>query len=265
MAAVIRLTLIVTIVLAATFVLAPVQIVLMHAAPQLSRKIPLLWHRMVLKLLGVRVHLHGEMARRRPLMIVANHISWSDILVLGSVGELCFIAKDEVKSWPGINWLAGMQRTVFVNRERRRDAGVQADTIASRLLQGDAMVLFAEGTTGNGNRLLPFKSALFAAPQIALEQSGIDHVAIQPVAIAYNTLHGMPLGRYHQAIAAWPGDIALVPHLKRFVLEGAFDVDVAFGECIDITPETKRKELAASCYNEVRRHFSRLRRLYHRE
>ena len=127
------------------------------------------------------------------------------------------------------------------------------------------MVLFAEGTTGNGNRLLPFKSALFAAPQIALEQSGIDRVAVQPVAIAYNTLHGMPLGRYHQTIAAWPGDIALLPHLKRFVLEGAFDVDIAFGKCIDITPETKRKELASSCYKEVRRHFSELRRLYHRQ
>ena len=85
------------------------------------------------------------------------------------------------------------------------------------------------------------------------------------MAIAYNTLYGMPLGRYHQAIAAWPGDIALAPHLKRFVLEGAFDVDVAFGECIDITPETRRKELAASCYDGVRKHFSRLRRLYHRE
>lgn len=265
MAAVIRLILIVTIVLAATLVLAPVQIVLMHAAPNLSRKIPLFWHRMVLGLLGVRVHVHGTMEKRRPLMIAANHISWSDIMVLGSIGELCFIAKNEVKAWPGINWLARMQRTVFVNRQRRRDAGVQADTIASRLLQGDAMVLFAEGTTGNGNRLLPFKSALFAAPQIALEQSGIDHVAVQPVAIAYNTLHGMPLGRYHQAIAAWPGDIALTPHLKRFVLEGAFDVDVAFGECIDITPQTKRKELATACQNEVRKHFSTLRRLYHRE
>jgi len=184
---------------------------------------------------------------------------------LGSVGELCFIAKDEVRTWPGINWLSRLQRTVFVNRQRRREAGAQADTIAARLLTGDAMVLFAEGTTGNGNKLLPFKSALFGAPQMALEQSGLEEIHIQPVAIAYNTLHGMPLGRYHQTYASWPGDIELVPHLKNFVLQGAFDVDVSFGDPIAFTAQSRRKEVAAQTFGEVKTRFAGLRRLYHQE
>jgi 1-acyl-sn-glycerol-3-phosphate acyltransferase len=74
----------------------------------------------------------------------------------------------------------------------------------------------------------------------------------------------MPLGRYHQTLASWPGDIALLPHLKNFVLQGAFDVDVSFGECIEITAQTHRKDLAARTYNEVKDHFARMRRQNHK-
>lgn len=264
MAALLRLVFAIAIILPVTLVLAPVQWLLIRLARPWSRIIPLWWHRMVLWLIGVRVHVHGRPHGGHPLMLVSNHVSWADILVLGSVMPLCFIAKDEVKTWPGINWLARLQRTVFVNRENRREVGVQADTIAERLLQGDPMVLFAEGTTGNGDRLLPFKSALFGAPQSAMRQSGLEMVTIQPVALAYSTLHGMPLGRYHQTLAAWPGDIGLGPHLKSFLLQGAFDVDVAFGPPLAFTPETQRKAIAADTFAMVRLLFTRLRRLYHR-
>lgn len=223
-----------------------------------------MWHRLVLKIVGIRVHIHGVPINTKPVMMVANHVSWSDILVLGSVCELCFIAKDEVRTWPGISWLAKLQRTVFVNRQKSREASIQADTIAARLVSGDTMVLFAEGTTGGGNKLLPFKSALLGAPQMALAQSGLSQVHIQPVAIAYNTLHGMPLGRYHQTYASWPGDIELMPHLKNFMLQGAFDVDVCFGQTIVFDRESKRKEVAAKVYSQVRKDFARMRRQYHK-
>ena len=230
----------------------------------MSGKIPLFWHRLLLKMLGVRVHVHASMAKERPLMIVANHVSWSDILILGSVGELCFIAKNEVRTWPGISWLSRLQRTVFVDRERTREAGIQADTIAARLLSGDAMVLFAEGTTGNDNKLVSFKSALFGAAQMALAQSGLESIAVQPVALAYNTLHGMPLGRYHQTYASWPGDLELLPHLTNFFLQGSFDVDVCFGEALAFDHQTKRKAFTNRIFNQVRIDFARMRRLYHR-
>ncbi len=258
-----RFILILALLVPATLLLVPVQLICLKFAPALSRKIPILWHRMVLKLVGVRVHVHGGFTKDRPLMLVSNHVSWSDIVVLGSIDELCFIAKNEVKSWPGINYLSRLQRTVFVDRDRKRDAGVQADTIAARLVQGDTMVLFAEGTTGNGNSLLGFKSALFGAPQMALSQSGVDQIYIQPVAIAYNTLHGMPLGRYHQTYASWPGDLELLPHLVNFVKQGAFDVDVCFGECLIFDANTKRKEMAQQIEAVVRDDFARLRRQYH--
>ncbi len=264
MAANIRLILIVLFLVPATALLAIVQLISLKVFPALSRKLPIFWHRMVLRLIGVRVHLHGAVEKNKPVMIVANHVSWSDILILGSIGELCFIAKNEVKTWPGINWLSKLQRTVFVNRENRRDAGVQADTIGARLISGDTMVLFAEGTTGGGNKLLPFKSALFGAPQMALQQSGLEEIHIQPVAIAYNTLHGMPLGRYHQTYASWPGDLELLPHLSNFLRQGAFDVDVCFGPSIVFDENTKRKAVANNAFQQVRKDFARMRRSYHK-
>lgn len=259
-----RFIYIVMVMLPVTLLLALVQLPALRFAPKLARKIPVIWHRIILRLVGVRVHVHGSMAKDKPLMLVSNHVSWFDIVVMGSVGELCFIAKNEVRTWPGINYLSRLQRTVFVDRERKRDAAMQADTIASRLVQGDAMVLFAEGTTGNGNSLKPFKSALFGAPQMALAQSGLESIHIQPVAIAYNTLHGMPLGRYHQTYASWPGDIELLPHLVSFVKQGAFDVDVSFAESLIFDENTKRKSMAMQIENVVKDDFARLRRLYHR-
>ena len=259
-----RFLFILAILVPVTLVLAPVQWLALRFSPPLSRRIPVYWHRLVLNLIGVRVHVHGSFARQRPLMLVANHVSWSDIVVLGSIDELCFIAKHEVRTWPAISQLSRLQRTVFVDREARRDAGLQADTIAARLVQGDPMVLFAEGTTGNGNSLLPFKSALLGAPQMALAQSGLEQIHIQPVAIAYNTLHGMPLGRYHQTYAAWPGDLELLPHLTNFVRQGAFDVDVSFGETLVFDSNTKRKEMSQKIEAFVRHDFARLRRSYHK-
>lgn len=264
MAANIKLFFVIFNMLVVTLIMAPIQVVLLLVSDKHSRKLPLIWHKIALFLVGVKVHVHGKPSKARPLMFVANHISWSDIMILGSVCELCFIAKDEVKSWPGINYLAKLQRTVFVNRQRRTDTKNQITQISKRLVDGDAMVLFAEGTTGNGNKLLPFKSALFGAAQNSLADDRVSQIIIQPVAIAYNTMHGMPLGRYHQAKAAWPGEIKLAPHLLNFLKQGAYDVDVAFGGDYVFDNNTKRKEIANEVYVETHEMFSNMRRLYHR-
>ncbi len=228
MAAYLRLLPVLIVLAPVTLVLAPVQMIAMRLNKPLARHIPVFWHRLALRLIGVRVNVRGRLPAQHPLLIVSNHISWADILVLGSVMPLCFIAKSEMTGWPGINWLAWMQRTVFVQRNNGRDSKRQADTIAARLVEGDAMVLFAEGTTGDGIRLRPFKSALFGAVHAALEAAHASHVTVQPVALAYTRLNGMPLGRYHQSRAAWPGDVPLAPHLLALVANGAYDVEVVF-------------------------------------
>src|SRR5690606_12850271 len=120
------------------------------------RRAPRLWHRLVLRLVGMRVHVHGAPASARPLLIASNHVSWTDIMALGATTDVHFIAKAEVAGWPVFGRLAKLQRTLFVDRARPRKAGEQAGAIAERLANGEPMVLFAEGTTSDGNGVLPF-------------------------------------------------------------------------------------------------------------
>ena len=217
-----------------------------------QRLVPRLWHRLVTRLLGLRVRVVGEVARQRPLLIASNHVSWSDITVISSLADVHFIAKSELGRWPVVGTLARLQRSVFVEREARRKSGQQAGAIAQRLAGGDPMVLFAEGSTSDGNLMLPFKSSLFAAAQMALDGRDGEAISIQPVAIAYTRLQGMPMGRLHRSHAAWIGDQTLVPHVGGLLREGAVDVEVHFGEPIEVRAGANRKEVAREVEKRVR-------------
>ena len=108
---------------------------------RIAHKMPLWFHRLVLKLLRVRVHIEGTPAPDRPLLLVSNHLSWLDIVVIGAAFPVSFIAKAEVGTWPVIGTFARMQRSVFIDRTRRtatRDAHAQ---VAKRLAQGDPLVI----------------------------------------------------------------------------------------------------------------------------
>jgi 1-acyl-sn-glycerol-3-phosphate acyltransferase len=214
-------------------------------------------HGVIVRALGFRIHVHGEMSKKRPLLVAANHISWTDIMVLASFNDVSFIAKSEMAGWPLIGGLTRLQRCIFVERDRKRKSGEQASEIAGRLASGDAMVLFAEGTTGDGNLLLPFKSTLFGAAELAVGEGGSDKVFIQPVAISYTRLQGLPMGRQHRPIAAWVGDQDLVPHMKDLLAEGAVDVEVHFGEPLEFAAGTSRKETARQVEECVRAMMNR--------
>ena len=219
--------------------------------------LPRLWHRFTLGLLGIRVHVEGAPTFDRPLLVVANHVSWSDICVLGSLGPYSFVAKSDMARWPVFGMLARLQRSVFVERERARASRIQAQELGDRLGAGEALVLFAEGTTYDGNAVGPFKSTLFGAAQAALaSQAGLETVHVQPVSIAYTRLHGMPMGRLHRRHAAWIGDMDLLPHIGALLAEGGMDVEVRFGDPIPFTRGSNRKEIARLTETEVRRNLS---------
>ncbi|MCQ0988584.1 lyso-ornithine lipid O-acyltransferase [Jiella marina] len=248
-----RIGFITTVLVAMTLLLWPLQAIAMRRRWPLRRKLPHLWHQVACYITGIRVHVIGRPSPAHPLLLVANHQSWSDIMVLGSVMPLSFIAKAEVRDWPAFGLLAKLQRTVFVEREARGRTGRHASAIADRLSEGDVMVLFAEGTTSDGNEVLPFKTALFGAAQMALRDSHTGSTAVQPVAIAYTHANGLPLGRFFRPLAAWPGDVTLGPHLLAFLKEGAIDVTVTFGETLTFTETSNRKDLARRAEDDVRR------------
>jgi lyso-ornithine lipid O-acyltransferase len=235
-----------------TLPLLPVQYVSMKLERFVHKSLPRFWHRIIAKLLGLRVQVIGELSAERPLLIAANHSSWADIVVLSTVAEVSFIAKSEVKSWPLFGLFAVLQRSVFVERDRKQTTGHQADTIAGRLAKGDAMVLFAEGTTSDGNRVLPFKSALFGAAQVALRDTEAHRVLIQPVSVTYTRVHGLPMGRYMRPVSSWPGSVPLIASLIAMAREGALDVEVRIGAPVEFTPKSSRKSVAAAMERQVR-------------
>jgi lyso-ornithine lipid O-acyltransferase len=235
-----------------TLTLLPVQLIALGIGHSVMQRLPRWWHRMMCRIIGLKVRVNGHLSRERPLLLVANHVSWKDILVLGSVADVVFIAKSEVRGWPVLGWLARLQRSVFVEREVRRKTGAQISDVSGRLLSGEVVVLFAEGTTSDGNRVMPFNSSLFGAASAALPFAPEGKVHIQPVSIAYTGIHGMPMGRYHRPVAGWPGDVALGPHLLRVVRDGALDVDVVFSDAIPFDATTDRKKTARLVEARVR-------------
>ncbi len=249
-----RLVFVLFAVAAITFPLMPVQWVAVALKRPLRRRIPVFYHRLMCALLGVRVHVVGAPMNAHPLLIVANHSSWLDISVITSAAPVVFVAKQEIASWPLFGWLAKLQRSVFVDRARRHKTGEVNAEIAQRLAEGDPVLLFGEGTASDGNRVLPFRTALIGAARDALAAAEhVQQVWIQPLSVAYVGYQGMPLGRQRRPLAAWYGRMNLVSHLKEIVRRGAIDVVMTWGEPIAYGGEADRKVLARDLEASVRR------------
>jgi 1-acyl-sn-glycerol-3-phosphate acyltransferase len=214
-----------------------------------SRRLPNLYHRYLNRVLGIRRIVHGTPCADRPLLLTPNHASWLDITVLSAVLPVAFVSKAEVGGWPLIGTLARLQGTIFIDRTRRHATGAANSALAERLASGEAVALFAEGTSSDGTRVLPFRSSLLGAA-IAAEA---DVVWVQPVAISYARLHGLPLGRGSRFRVAWYGDLDLAPHLWGVLKDGAIDVQISFGEPIRVDSAADRKRIAREAETEVRR------------
>jgi lyso-ornithine lipid O-acyltransferase len=215
---------------------------------------PTLMHRLFLALFQVRVRVTGTPpADGEAALVLANHISWLDIPVLGSLRPLSFVAKSEIAGWPVIGFMARLQRTVFIDRARRRHTAVVNTELSRRLSSGEVVVLFAEGTTGDGNRLLPFRTSLVGAARQALTDGGLDRVRLQPLCVAYTHRHGVPLTRRERPDVAWYGDMELAPHLAVFLERGPIDAEVVWGEPITFAAGTDRKVATAIAEAAVRR------------
>jgi len=247
----IKAVLIILALAAVSLVLIPLQWLAIKSGMRLQRALPMIWHRIAARLVGIRIHQNGAPAPGRPLLLAANHTSWLDIPVIGSLMPLSFIAKSEVAGWPVFGLLAKLQRSVFVNRERRSDTGRVNGEIAGRMSSGDAMVLFAEGTSNDGNTVLPFRSALLGAAT-KLKPGAHEQVTVQPLSIAYAGLQGLPMGRQFRPHVAWYGDMELPGHLWGVFTEGAVDVIVTWGDPITVTETTDRKALTRQLEREVR-------------
>lgn len=234
------------------------------------KRIPKFYHRTLGKMMGIRTHVIGEPIRGGGLLL-ANHSSWMDIIILSGICPLAFVAKSEVNAWPLFGLLARLQNTIFVRRGDKARAFGDRDLIRARIKAGDGIIIFPEGTSSDGNRVLSFKSALLSAAEWPSEKenNGVEDTQVQPVSIGYVARYGIPMGRETRPSYAWYGDMDLVPHLWEAFASGPVDVVVEFHKPLSVKEAGGRKRLAEQAerivreglmraLNDGRHHFTKL-------
>ena len=255
--------------MALTLPLMPVQWLFLRASQRAARRFPNWYHRRVCGLLGIRLHIEGEIPRNAPVLLVSNHVSWLDIPVLSAVAPISFIAKREVGSWPFVSWLAKLQRTIFIDRTKRADIPKVAAVMRRRLAQGDTLVLFAEGTSSDGNRVLPFKSSLLTivsagsdATNNTQESGELDAQPsqVQTLSVVYTHVHGVPLGRADRNLIGWYGDMGMGGHAWSLLKAGPIDVTIKISPPVGLDSFSDRKALTRHTENLVRTNVSNLLR-----
>lgn len=194
-------------VLGWTLACMPVQIVLLRLPGRANEHFALAFWRMVARLIGLRLRVIGApaSAEARPVIFAANHSSWLDIVALGAVLPGYFIAKGEIAAWPGISLIAKLGRTVFVSRMRSKTAA-EAEILSARLDAGDNLILFPEGTTSDGARVLPFRSSFLAIAGHSAQP------AVQAVVVVYDLLDSLPVCRRNRPMISWYGDMEIASH-----------------------------------------------------
>jgi len=231
----------------------PLQYVARRRGWAISRKIPVFFAQTVCALLGLRVRFEYRDLGPKPRMIVANHVSWSDILVLASRETPCFVAKSEVAGWPLLGAFARVQDTIFVRRESRADIPRVNAAMARRMVAGEDVLLFGEGTSSDGAGVLSFKPSHFAAARDTLKHfPSISRITIQPAAIIYTHARGKLLNAAGRRALAWFGDAELAPHIWLMLKNAPVDCVVRFGEPISFDSESDRKTVAVQTEHQVR-------------
>jgi len=239
------------IIAAAVVLLLPIQFLVTKVMPRQYSWIPHWFHKIVCFAFGIQPTVLGERSREKSTLFVVNHISWLDVPVLGAHVPGSFVAKDEIGSWGIFGTLARLQRTIFVSRERRTQSAVQRNAIVDHLAEGHNVILFPEGTSGAGNGILPFKSALFSVVEAARD-AGVTPT-IQPISIAYTDVNAIPVVRANRYKIAWVGDMEFLPHVVQVMRLSKIRSTIHFHESVHLSDFPSRKALAQHCERVVGR------------
>lgn len=192
------------------------------------RRILQRWSRELLAILHIRLEISGHMPPCHGNMLVANHISWLDVLAISAFLPACFIAKSEVRNWPLIGTLCQRARTVFIERDIRRDTLRINRQIGELIAEGENVAFFPEGTSTDGTQTGHFHSSLF--------QSAIDcTAAIQPIAVRYHDGSGK-----HCPDAAFVDDMSFVDSLRNVLFSPSLHVTLIFPPALSCAAENRR-------------------------
>lgn len=208
-------------------------------------------YKLVLWLANVSVTVEGSLAPP-PSIVVSNHCTYMDIFVLGSLGNVRFTPKSEIKSWFFAGWIVTLFDAVYVERRAQKSKEAQTDVL-NKLKQGARLSIFPEGTTNNGQQLGRFKSSLFS---VAEAWDGKEPLAIQPVTLRYETLNGVPLDDTTWPMVAWFGDAAFAPHIMNLFAQKSLTARIICHEPLYLTEGLTRKELAVKAQTIIQESHS---------
>ena len=219
---------------------------------------------------GYRARQRGE----RPVIYVSNHTSWLDVPVLGTLLPSVFVAKGDIQHWPIMGLVSKIGRTIFVSRQRST-TGQERDVMIRRMDYGDNLVLFPEGTSSDGSRVLPFMSAFFSIAKCSIPQtkpqtklSPTDVASpllptltplIQPVSIVYDKLDGLPISRLQRPVFSWYGNMDLGPHVWQLLKKREGQATVILHAPLDPDLFPSRKALAQATWASVVKGAAELR------
>ena len=192
------------------------------------------WHARLCHILDMRIETTGHPSRG--CLFVANHVSWLDIPIIGAQSPVGFLSKAEIRRWPLVGWMASIAGTLFLPRGANQ-VGKMIGIIEKRLRNGHGVVVFPEGTTTDGTRLLRFHPRLFAVGQCA-------GIRVQPVAIRFGT-NSSP-----DPNAPFIGDDAFLPHLANVISKPGMRVQLHFLPPLD-GAELSRREIAEYCGSQI--------------
>lgn len=201
-------------------------------------------------ILNIKVTIAGDEGQleRGGYVIIANHVSYVDGIVLGSIFPIVFVSKREVKKWPVVGQWNVLCGTIFINRQRKNEVGALVREMTRKLRQEANILLFPEGTSTNGEKMLPFQTVPLAAP---LRSRSI----IVPVTLAYKTIDEQPVTAANRDSIYWYGDMEFVTHFWDLLGRRSVEVLVTIQrkiECFRYADNSAgRKKLAEDCYNRV--------------
>ena len=189
------------------------------------------------KIFGIKIFYRGNL-KKKNVLYVSNHVSYLDIILLASSMDGIFVAKSEISKWPLINKLCKLGKTIFVDRQNRLKAKEQTNFIGNNLKTGYNVILFPEGTSSDGKKVLPFKSSLFGT----IESQSTKNFFLQPVSITYTKLDGIPVDNKFRPFFAWFGGMDLLSHAWKFMGLGVSEVKISFHRAKEFSSFKNRKE-----------------------
>lgn len=210
-----------------------------------------LWARACSRILGLRINVHGlygDLHSTRRLL-VSNHQSYLDVVIVASVFPALFVAKSEVSQWPLFGWLSRLGGTIFVNREDARSGVSCAYRVSRALRDGVSVQVFPEATTGDGSTVLPFNGLFFTS---ALRSQAPS----LPLAIKFQSLNGRPMDRKALDTVCWYGEMDFARHFWNLLNIKSAEVSLTINEPIEAARAQRAKVLAQAAREQILRSFT---------